>query len=32
MRTVQGIIDHYSPMTLWGPYRYSIGLDYPVGV
>jgi len=28
---VQGILDHYSPMTLWGRYRYFIGRDYLVG-
>ncbi|MEO6306894.1 MAG: DUF547 domain-containing protein [Nitrospiraceae bacterium] len=28
---VQGILDHYSPMTLWGRYRYFIGREYPVG-
>lgn len=28
---VQGILDHYSPMTLWGRYRYFIGRDYRVG-
>lgn len=28
---VQGILDHYSPMTLWGRYRYFIGRDYQVG-
>jgi hypothetical protein len=28
---VKGIIDHYSPMTLWGRYRYFIGRDYRVG-
>ncbi|MDP3598990.1 MAG: DUF547 domain-containing protein, partial [Nitrospirota bacterium] len=28
---VQGILDHYSPMTLWGRYRYFIGRDYHVG-
>ena len=28
---VKGIVDHYSPMTLWGRYRYFIGRDYHVG-
>jgi Protein of unknown function, DUF547 len=28
---VRGILDHYSPMTLWGRYRYFIGRDYRVG-
>ncbi len=28
---VKGILDHYSPMTLWGQYRYFIGRDYRVG-
>lgn len=28
---VQGILDRYSPMTLWGRYRYFIGRDYQVG-
>jgi len=28
---VKGIIDGYSPMTLWGRYRYFIGRDYRVG-
>ena len=28
---VKGILDHYSPMTLWGRYRYFIGRDYWVG-
>ena len=28
---VQGILDHYSPVTLWGRYRYFIGLNYQVG-
>ena len=28
---VKGIVDHYSPMTLWGRYRYFIGRDYQVG-
>ena len=28
---VKGILDHYSPMTLWGRYRYFIGRDYQVG-
>ena len=28
---VKGILDHYSPMTLWGRYRYFIGRDYRVG-
>lgn len=28
---VQGIIDGFSPMTLWGRYRYFIGRDYHVG-
>jgi hypothetical protein len=28
---VQGILDQYSPMTLWGRYRYFIGRDYQVG-
>ncbi|TKB67128.1 MAG: DUF547 domain-containing protein [Nitrospira sp.] len=28
---VKGILDHYSPMTLWGRYRYFIGRDYHVG-
>src|SRR5690349_7556377 len=27
---VKGILDHYSPMTLWGRYRYFIGRDYQV--
>jgi hypothetical protein len=28
---VKGILDHYSPMTLWGRYRYFIGRAYQVG-
>lgn len=28
---IKGILDHYSPMTLWGRYRYFIGRDYQVG-
>ena len=28
---VQGILDGYSPMTLWGRYRYFISRDYRVG-
>ena len=28
---VKGIVDHYSPMSLWGRYRYFIGRDYQVG-
>ena len=28
---VQGILDHYSPMMLWGRYRYFIGRNYLVG-
>ena len=28
---VQGILDHYSPMTLWGRYSYFIGREYRVG-
>lgn len=28
---VQGILDRYSPMTLWGRYRYFIGREYWVG-
>jgi hypothetical protein len=28
---VKGIVDHYSPMTLWGRYRYFIGRDYQIG-
>ena len=28
---VKGILDHYSPVTLWGRYRYFIGRDYQVG-
>ncbi len=28
---VKGILDHYSPMTLWGRYRYFIVRDYQVG-
>lgn len=28
---VKGILDHYSPMTLWGRYRYFIGRNYQVG-
>jgi hypothetical protein len=28
---VKGIVDRYSPMTLWGRYRYFIGRDYQVG-
>ncbi len=28
---VKGILDQYSPMTLWGRYRYFIGRDYQVG-
>jgi hypothetical protein len=28
---VKGILDGYSPMTLWGRYRYFIGRDYHVG-
>jgi len=28
---VKGILDHDSPMTLWGRYRYFIGRDYQVG-
>lgn len=28
---VKGILDHYSPMTLWGRYRYFIGRGYQVG-
>jgi hypothetical protein len=28
---VKGILDHYSPMTLWGRYRYFIGRTYQVG-
>ena len=28
---VQGILDHYSPVTLWGRYRYFIGRDYRIG-
>jgi hypothetical protein len=28
---VKGILDHYSPMTLWGRYRYFIGRDYQIG-
>jgi hypothetical protein len=28
---VKGILDHYSPRTLWGRYRYFIGRDYQVG-
>ncbi len=28
---VKGILDHYSPMTLLGRYRYFIGRDYQVG-
>lgn len=27
---VKGIVDHYSPMTLWGRYRYFIGREYQV--
>ena len=30
-RSVQGILDQYSPMTLWGRYRYFIGRDSRVG-
>jgi hypothetical protein len=28
---VKGILDHHSPMTLWGRYRYFISRDYQVG-
>lgn len=28
---VKGILEHYSPMTFWGRYRYFIGRDYQVG-
>ena len=28
---VRGILDHYSPISLWGRYRYFIGRDYRVG-
>jgi hypothetical protein len=28
---VKGIVDRYSPMTLWGRYRYFIGRNYQVG-
>ncbi len=28
---VKGILDHYSPRTLWGRYRYFIGREYQVG-
>ena len=28
---VKGILDHYSPRTLWGRYRYFIGREYGVG-
>mgnify|MGYP001592812326 FL=1 len=28
---VKGILEHDSPMTLWGRYRYFIGRDYQVG-
>lgn len=28
---VKGILDRYSPTTLWGRYRYFIGRDYRVG-
>jgi hypothetical protein len=28
---VKGIVDHYSPRTLWGRYRYFIGRGYQVG-
>ncbi len=28
---VKGILDQYSPSTLWGRYRYFIGRDYYVG-
>ena len=28
---VKGIFDNYSPVTLWGRYRYFIGRDYRVG-
>ncbi len=28
---VKGILDHYSPTTLWGRYRYFVGQDYRVG-
>jgi hypothetical protein len=29
--SVKGILDDYSPKTLWGRYRYFIGRDYQVG-
>jgi hypothetical protein len=28
---MKGIIDHYSPLTLWGRYRYFIGREYTIG-
>ncbi len=28
---VKGILDYYSPTTLWGRYRYFVGQDYRVG-
>lgn len=28
---VKGILDHFSPLSLWGRYRYFIGRDYPIG-
>jgi hypothetical protein len=28
---IKGILDRYSPMTLWGRYRYFIARDYSVG-
>jgi Protein of unknown function, DUF547 len=28
---VKGILDHLSPVTIWGRYRYFIGRDYRVG-
>ena len=28
---IQGILDGYSPKTLWGRYRYFIAREYPVG-
>ena len=28
---IKGIVDGYSPMTIWGQYRYFIARTYPVG-
>lgn len=28
---IKGIVDHYSPETLWGRYKYFLAREYPVG-